>query len=224
LVRRGVARQYAAFALISVGMLVVWHYPPTERFVLPLFPLLLAGLVTELAHLFEMIKRAVHHKDLGQRIVAGAFAATAVGLCGIALVMQLSSSLVTLRHSAEAKSRKLDELRAAYTWIDKNLPPSATLLSYDDPLMYLYTGHRGNYLPILPKWWYAEDAKSMVGVYKDLNSYCRSRGLQYVYFSANDLDREFGEVLRAEVLQEVKAEPGLTPLHETAVGTVYKVD
>src|SRR5581483_6807455 len=49
LARRGVMLQYAAFALVSIGMLLVWHFPPTERFVLPLLPLLIAGLVEELA-------------------------------------------------------------------------------------------------------------------------------------------------------------------------------
>jgi len=46
--------------------------------------------------------------------------------------------------------------------------------------MYLYTGHRGNYLPLMPRWWYSDDWPSMIGAYKDLDSYCRSRGLQYV--------------------------------------------
>ena len=223
LVRRGIARDYAAFALLSLGILVVWHYPPTERFVLPIYPLLIAGLVTEMAHLFEMARRALRHKDFSQRVVAAGFAATVAGFCLISLGLQLTGT-VNLRHSAEAHVKKLGELKAAYTWIDHNLPPSATLLSYDDPLLYLYTGHRGNYLPIMPKWWYAEDAASMVGVYKDLQTYCRQRGLQYVYFSDNDLDREFGDFLRHQVQQEVKAEHGLTPLHSTETGTVYRVD
>ena len=224
MVRRGVAQDYAAFALPSLGILVVWHYPPTERFVLPLFPLLIAGLVTEFAHLFAMIKSGLRHKDAGQRVAAGMIGLTVASLCGIAIFFQLQTSFVNLRLAAEAKNTKLNELRAAYAWIGQNLPPSATLLSYDDPMLYLYTGRRGNYLPIMPKWWYDEDAKSMVGVYGDLNAYCHTRGLQYVYFSKNDLDREFGDVLRKEVQDEVKSQAGLTPLYATPRGTIYKVD
>jgi hypothetical protein len=37
MVRRGVAVDYAIFGAVSVGILLVWHYPATERFVLPLF-------------------------------------------------------------------------------------------------------------------------------------------------------------------------------------------
>ena len=224
LVRRGLCLQYAAFAIPSVGMLLVWHYPPTERFVLPLFPLLLAGLWTELEHLAAMIRGALHHKDAGQRVVAGAMALAGAAFCVFALYLQTSGSLINLRLSAEGHLSKLGEERAAYAWIDKNLPRSATLLSYDDPLLYLYTGRRGNYLPILPRWWYAEDAGSMVGAYKDLNAYCHRRGLQYVYFGDNDLGREFGDVLRDRVLSEVKSEAGLTPLHKMPEGVIYKVD
>ena len=31
LVRRGIAVEYAAFALVSTGMLLVWHFPPSEK-------------------------------------------------------------------------------------------------------------------------------------------------------------------------------------------------
>src|SRR5712691_10474039 len=33
LVRRGIAVDYALFALVSAGIMLVWHYPPNERFV-----------------------------------------------------------------------------------------------------------------------------------------------------------------------------------------------
>jgi hypothetical protein len=48
LVRRG-SPSLAAFGLLSVGILAIWHYLPNERFVL-LVSVLLAGLVTELGN------------------------------------------------------------------------------------------------------------------------------------------------------------------------------
>jgi hypothetical protein len=56
MVRRGVAVDYAIFGAVSVGILLVWHYPATERFVLPLFPLLIAGFLTEIEHLAKMLR------------------------------------------------------------------------------------------------------------------------------------------------------------------------
>jgi len=224
LFRRNVARQYIVFAAVSALMLAVWHYPPTERFLLPLFPLLLAGLVTELLHLGSMIRDGLKHKDAGQRAAAGALAAVAAGLALTAVALNLQFAFQGLARSAEAKAHKLEDLRQAYAWIEKNLPPSATLLSYDDPLLYLYTGRRGNTIPIWPRWWYAEDTESMVGAYKDLRGYCRRRGLQYVLFTKDDTGRELGDQLRERVQEEVQGEPGLTPLYRSASGIIYKVD
>ena len=87
LVRRGIARDYAVFALLSVGILAVWHYPPNERFVLPLFPLLIAGLATELEHFWNMLRKALHHKDVSQRVMATVFAS------GVAAVFAVSLGL-----------------------------------------------------------------------------------------------------------------------------------
>jgi hypothetical protein len=224
LFRQGVAEHYTIFGLISAGMLAVWHYPPTERFVLPMFPLLLAGLVAELTHLAEMINGALRHKHTSQRVVAGAFGVLVAALAVIAVGLQFRGSFTSLGNVANSKIKKLKQQRAAYAWIEKNLPPSATLLSYDDTLMYLYTGRRGNCIPMMPKWWYAENADALVDTYKDLNTYCRRRGLQYVYFTENDTDRELGEVLRGRVQEEVKAEPGLIPIYRMPTATIYRVD
>ena len=122
-----------------------------------------------------------------------------------------------LPESAGEKAAKLRDLRAAYTWISANLPPSATILSYDDPLMYLYTGHRGNYLPLLPRWWYGEDHAAIVAAYRDLPAYCRSRGLDYLYFTTEDLSRETGDQDRKEI-EVVRQNPELTAIFKPESG------
>jgi len=111
LVRRGIAVEYAAFALVSTGMLLVWHFPPSERFVLPLCPLLLAGLWTEGSRLAGMLKTALRHRDAGQRVVARGFAAVVVAIFGIALALQFYVTFFYLQDSAEQKRPKMDELR-----------------------------------------------------------------------------------------------------------------
>src|SRR5579871_3403565 len=70
LYRRGIAREYAWFALISSAILLVWQFPPNERFVLPMLPLLVMGLVEELEHLASMLRAGFRHKDASQRVAA----------------------------------------------------------------------------------------------------------------------------------------------------------
>jgi hypothetical protein len=137
--------------------------------------------------------------------------------------MQIYGTFVYLHDSAEQKSAKLRNLRTTYQWMSANLPDSATVLSYDDGLLYLYTGHRGNYIPLLPRFWYSGDYQAMIRPYRGLTAYCRERGLEYIYFSDDDLDRELGEELKHQVQKAVHDTPGLTPLYATSAGTVYKV-
>jgi hypothetical protein len=215
--------EFASFTVVSCGILLVWHFPPNERFVLPLYPLLLAGLVTEIEHIGAMLKAGLRHEDFSQRAVAGGMAGVVALVLGAALVTQGYVTFVFLHESAEKSAAKLADQRAAYTWMSANLPPDATVLSYDDPLLYLYTGRRGNYLPLLPRWWYAEDHASMVGAYEKVAEYCVARGLQYFYFTTEDLSREVGEEDRAAIERAVRANPELVPIFQSGIGTVYKV-
>ncbi len=99
LVRRGVAVDYASFALCSAGILLIWHYPPNERFVLPLYPLLIAGLVEELDHLVQMLRPGFRHKDAGQRIAARVLAGGVVLVFGTAVVLELYVTFVFLQET-----------------------------------------------------------------------------------------------------------------------------
>ena len=224
LVKKGIARDYAVFAVISCVILVVWHFPPNERFVLPLFPLIVAGFITELEHMTEMLRASFRHKDRSQRVAAALMSTVLVLFLGSALVLQLGMTFRFLDDTAEQKRVKLRDLRAAYTWIQEHLPADAPILSYDDPLMYLYTGHRGNYLTLAPRWWYAEDHASMVGAYRNLAEYCRSRGISYVYFTTDDPSREVGDDDRQEIAKAVQENPRLKPLFHAGIGTVYQVE
>ncbi len=223
LVRRGIAVDYAAFGLLSVGILAIWHYPPNERFVLPLFPLLLGGLLTELDHLVGMLRKAFRHKDTSQRVAAGMFAAGVAALVVAAVGLQVYMCFVLMPETAKLQRKTLAERRAAYQWMAANLPSGSSVLSYDDPQLYLYSGHRGNYRPMLPRWWYAEDHTKIVNAYRDLGAYCKSRGLGYVYFTTEDMLRETDEDDRKAIEQLVRSSAALTPLYSAGIGTLYRV-
>ena len=223
LARRGIALEYALFGLISVAILFVWHFPPNERFVLPLYPLLLAGLFAEMEHIGQMLKAAFRHKDFGQRAVAGMMAAGVATVFGAAALLQVYVTFVYLAESSAQKAAKLIDQRAGYAWISANLPRSAGILSYDDPLLYLYTSNRGNYLPLLPRWWYSQDHAAMVGAYRNLAAYCRGRGLEYVYFTSSDLERETSDEDRQEIQKVVRGNAELVPVFNSGIGTIYKV-
>jgi hypothetical protein len=225
LVRRGIAVDYAAFGLLSVGILAIWHYPPNERFVLPLFPLLLAGLVTELDHLADMLRKAFQHKDTSQRVVAMMFATGAAGIVAAAIGLQAYMTFGLLNQSAAQERSKVAERRTDYRWMAANLPAGANVLSNDDPLLYLTSGHRGNSMDglLMPRWWYADDQDSVVNAYKNAARYCRMRGLQYLYSTPDDLARFTEGSDIDKVLAAVRSDPNLKPVLTDSAGTLYRV-
>jgi hypothetical protein len=223
LLRKGVLVDYALFSAFSTAILLVWHYPATERFVLPMFPLLVVGLIAECEHLWAMFRPAFHHKDASQRVVAYLFGGVLAAIFLSAIALQVYVTFFFLEDTADAKRVQLADRRADYKWIEANLPESANVLSYDDPLLYLYTGHHGNYLPMMPRWWYADDQQSIVNAYKNLETYARGRKLSYVYFNEQDLSREAGEDERRSVQGILKANQALEAVHSSPAGIVYKV-
>ena len=223
LLRQGKAASYAAFAGLSILMLLVWHFPPNERLVLPLFPLLLAGLYTEMQHLWTMLRSALQHRDKSQRAVARLFGTAIAGILAIAVGLQIYMALVFMNQTAALQRAKLADRKAAYQFIATQLPPTSAVLSYDDPLLYLYTNRQGNYLPLLPRWWYAEDHQKIVAEYQDVAAYCRRRGLDYFYFTTEDLSRETGEDDRKAIETAVRQNPELVPVYTAGIGTVYRV-
>ncbi len=224
LVRRGVAVPYALFALISSAIFSVWHFPPNERFVLPTCPLLLAGLLTELEHIAGMLCAAFRKKDLGERIVAGGMAACVASIFVGAIALQCLMSFSYLYDASKQARASMTDMRAAYRWIETNVPSSAKILSNDDPVLYLYSGRQGHVVPLVPRFWYADDHEQTIDAYRNVASYCRSHGFEYFYSNENDVSRWTDNPNEVQAVRHaVRENPELTPLFQYGFGTVYKV-
>ncbi len=89
--------------------------------------------------------------------------------------------------------------------------------------MYLYSGRRGNYMPLAPRWWYREDHASGIAAYRDIAKYCREHGLSYFYFTSHDLEREVGDEDQQTIQRAVAANPELERVFQAGIGTVYRV-
>ncbi len=224
LYRRGIGVQYSFFAIVSSAMLIVWHFPSNARFVLPICPLLLAGLLTELEHLATMLRSAFRHKDRSQRVVSYGMAAVVGAIVLATLALQCFMAFPFLEDAEKQYRAKLIDTRAAYAWIAANVPDSAKVLSNDDPILYLYSGRRGHVVPLAPRLWYADDHASTIAVYRDIAVYCRSHGFEYFYSSLDDTARWTTDGADIAAVRKVVHEnPELTPLFENSFGAVYKV-
>jgi hypothetical protein len=222
LVRRGQAVNYALFALGSSLLLAIWHFPPNERFVFPLFPLALAGLLVELEHLAEMLKAGIRHKDRSQRVAAVMLGSFIVLILCAGLAVQIYMSRVYLPESAQLYRAKRDAQTLAFQWIKKNTPESTAVVSLRDPLFYLQTGRHAITRPVLPMFWYREDREAVIESFRTLAPFARSHQLEYVYYAGLDFGA-MSEEDQTKVDKSIRSSPELDVAFRNGDATVYKV-
>jgi hypothetical protein len=222
LVRRGRAELFAIFAVFASVMLLIWHFPPDERFVMPMFPLALVGLTEEVLHLSSMMRAARQHKDRSQRIAAAGMAGVAAALgCG-ALAYQLWTAFSYLPADAQQHRAQLAASLKAYEWVQENTTPETAFLADRDPLFYLYTGRTATSRPLEPRYWYHEDHKAMVGHWATLGSFAQQRGLRYFFSLDSELSRGLDEDDSEAVEKVVHNSPDLERLFQQGPIAIYR--
>ena len=193
LARRTRQCQYPLAALGMSALLLVWHYTPDQRFVFPLYPLLLAGLWTELENVGRMLRASWHKPARADRAAAlagagllAAFAAFVVFTTAFGLFRFLPSLFEAYRADLAAR-------RPAYAWIAANTPSGASVYAYDDPLLYLYTGRKSVGLPIPPKLQYHDDQAGIDQLVESIPDFANRYGLGYALVTPGDFYRDLHE-------------------------------
>jgi hypothetical protein len=223
LARAGRALDYAVFAVPFSAMLVAWHYPPTERLIAPIYPLLLAGFWSEMRHLVAMLAGALRHRDRSQRVAAAIMGLLLVGVLAGGAWTQYEVGWRILPHEMDQRRKERSADEAAFQWMRAHLPAGAQLLTYNDPVLFLYTGHRATSLTVPSTYWYRDDHGAVERAYAGLADFARARGLEYVYFSDSDFRRDMGEADRRRVMESIKRNPQLEVVQQFPSATLYRV-
>ena len=216
------AQHYAMYAAGAAFMLVIWHFPPNERFVLPLVPLAFAGLLTEMQHFFGMVRTSLRHKDTSQRVAAAIMAGVVAILLVGSFALQAYVGTAFLGETAQQHRTRLADHRVAYNWMRANLPPDAAVIAYNDPVLYLYTGRASISRPLPPALWYTEDHAREVELYRELPSYAHQHGADYVYYTTADLRRDMGDSDTTAIETAIRTSPALTQIYQQGIGTIYR--
>jgi hypothetical protein len=213
---------YAMYAAGAAFMLVIWHFPPNERFVLPLVPLAFAGLLTEMEHFAAMVRSSLHHKDFSQRVAAAVMAGVVVLLFGGSFALQAYVGGVFLNETARLQRTRNTDHRAAYAWMRANLPADAVVIAYNDPVLYLNTGRASISRPLPPSLWYTEDHARTLELFRDLPNYARNHGAEYVYYTTADLRRDMGDSDTTAIENSIRSSAALTKIYQAGIGTIYR--
>ena len=193
LARRARKLQYPLTALGMSALLLVWHYTPDQRFVFPLYPLLLAGLWTELENICGMLRRSWRKPALADRAAALAGAGVIAAFAAFLAFTTVFGLFRFLPSLFDAYRADLEARRPAYAWIQANTPSGASLYAYDDPMLYLYTGRKSVSLPIPPKLQYHDDQAGIDQLLDSIPELANRYGLRYALVMPGDFYRDLHE-------------------------------
>lgn len=174
--------------LFYSAILLVWPYPSPERFLLPVFPALLAGLWLECKRIgAKVVMQLRSPRPIAQRALAGALLCLFVVLLSLAAWNAMVRDPRARQSGAAVQAKALEQRRQAYQWIRQNTRPEERVAAWQDATLYLYTGRQSlrNVAP-LPQGYYAGD---LAAEDRDLNHLCdapRHAGVRYWMTATDD--------------------------------------
>ncbi len=192
------ASVYPAFGVAYLVAILLSERGPQPGAILPILPLLLAGLLMGLSSLPRY-----------------AVVATVV----VALLL-VSRSVVPLRAASEdlARHRALQPLRSqAHFWIDANTPASARFLASDDGMLHAATYRHGFSLHPAPRLARAAVVQFLSGA----PLFARAEGLDYILLTPYDYASLLTPAERSQVQAKIEADPSYETVYANE-GVVIK--
>ena len=197
-------RGYAWFGAFYGAQLVVWHFAPNERFVLPLFPLLAVGWTEEFGRLWGAIRQQRLGIDPGQRLAA--WVLTGFGTCVTVgcLWMQVQALTVLLPSFMEQHRREWVELAPVWAELRKGTEP---VMTDADTLLYLATGRKAVSLIVPTLTWYREDWQARRAAFRAAAAYAREQKVRWFLLREKDFSRDMEADMHKRLLTELRADP-----------------
>lgn len=222
LMREGRFVHYGWFALLYTAQFLMWNFPPTHRFFLPILPLVAAGLWRELQSLRTIIAAAFAKKG-ADRVVAYAMCGL-LGLLGIHAVRSNADGLIHfLPPVFRERATLLAHKREAYRWVESHLGQGSAVLSYQDPLDYLYTGRRSVSLRVLPGILKRGDKTEVQHFFAGLPKLMAEHGVDHVLLSEGDYHMDRPELTVKAYRSIFKNSEAFEPVFERGATVVYKM-
>jgi hypothetical protein len=128
---------YLVFTALYVPMLVLWTYHNLERLILPVWPVLLAGVAEEAEHCAGLMRQGIaRNRPRLARVPQWALASAAVLL----LVYNAASGWRELTTVVATRRSQRPPQQEAFSWIRSHARYGDVLLAWKDGLSSLYTG------------------------------------------------------------------------------------
>lgn len=212
---------FLAFSFLYCALLLIWHYPANQRFLMPLLPLLLAGLWTELSHLAAMLQQSWQSPKTGNRVIAAAFAMllTVFGITFAASLLQ--ARFVILPQLDQASQENTQRLDLLFEQVRALTPPNATILSDQDTLLNLKTGRHSYRIIVPPPILYNAQTKEIEAQFQNLPDGA-GQPWDYALLTQADWSYALPESNRAEIRRRIALRPDLKVIYQNDFATLYR--
>ena len=201
----GKAWHYAAFAALYALQMCIWPSPLFPRYVLPVVPLWIAGLLT-LPQYYRPVAGGARHPNK-----APIWGPLATGLLAFSYLVQCVSGI----HAAAAWRSERRVLERAYAWIAQNAPPTASVVAFRDPLLYLYAGRHAEGL-------HASGGPDGVSRILNIAEFARRRGHRYVLIGPMDPAFDL-KPTRVAISEAVQADGACRRVYSEEGADIYDV-
>lgn len=219
--RRTGAWQVPCGALGYAALLAVWCYRPDERCVFPLFPLLLAGLWTELSNLSRTVRTA-WIKGAADRMAACAVASALASLAVFVTFTHVHGLTRTIPNLVSAYQTDLDRRKPAYAWIAAHVPASENVFAYDDPVLFLYAGRKSCSLMVPPKLIYY-DQPGTDAMVRAIPEFAQEHHLEYLLATSDDFYRDLHARAANELARSLESHSNLKRVFASPAASVYRL-
>ena len=216
MVRQGNRSIYPVFTAVSLAVLLVWHFAPNSRLILPLAPVLLAGFYREAAHIYNLIRGAFRRPERSQRAVAYAFAGFLVAILATGASLQILMWQVEIDQARDDRKNG-QSFESIYAWIKRDLPSNANVLWENDTALYFNTEHHAAAFLIPARQWYQSESEDVIAFYRRIDEYAREQQLGYLALP------KVGPHRNEEVLDAAARNTRLERIHEESGAILYQV-
>lgn len=212
------------YALFSLPLILVWHFPPNERFLLPLLPLLIGGAAEALRPLVSDLRILASKRGDPQRIAATGILAGLIAMVGWICWQNVDASFGLHREVLARDHGRLEELRPVYQWARSHLGPDARVLAFQEGRFYLWTGREAINPPRPTRTYYRERTDEALQFFLSYATIAMHHGLGYLLRTPWDLEGDLPAQERSQYFAALDRDSSLEPVFSTGEGIVlYRI-
>ena len=210
---------YAMFGSVYCLILLPWNFSPNERFLLPVLPLLLAGIVEAMRGMATAMF-ALWSKGGGANRGFAACALAGLGVAGLGWGMAQWRAITGYFPALLEQQRMRPD---AYSWTRNNLPGDAVVLAYQESRLALHTGRHAIGMPLPSRLGYEGDRKRIAAYFDTATEVARREGARYLYVTPQDFELDLDPAERAAWRKRIETGGEWRLLHRSGEVSVHEV-